>query len=233
MTLANNHTYDHGKEAYNNTREALKNIGLGVGGNPLTLSSDEVLYHTIDGVKVAIVPINATFGPPIPEQFMKVLAEAAEKSDVQVVSIHWGTEYEFVATNEQRALARALVDAGADAIIGHHPHVIQNIEEYRGAPIFYSLGNCVFDQYWNTDVQEGLAVALSFMGNEIHYALIPITSVDTRSAPRPMNRVERLQFLDTLAEKSSETLNNAIKEGTIVELFVPPDEKTKHNLPHT
>ncbi len=219
MTLANNHAYDYGEEGYTNARAVLTNAGLTVGGNPRTLSSDEVLYHTIDGVRVAIIPINATFGPPTAEQITKVLTDASKKSDVQVVSIHWGTEYEKIASENERALARALVDAGADAIIGSHPHVVQNIEEYRGVPIFYSLGNCIFDQYWNDDVEVGLSVALSFEENKTHFTLFPITSVDTRSVPRPMNRIERLQFLDTLAARSQESLKDAIREGTITELF--------------
>lgn len=227
MTLANNHAYDYGEETYTNTREVLQKAGLAVGGNPRMLSNDEVLYHTIDDVQVAIIPINTIGGTPTLEQITKVLVNAAKKSDVQIVSIHWGTEYELVSNDAQRAHARALIDAGADTIIGHHPHVVQDIEEYRGAPIFYSLGNCIFDQYWDANVQEGLAVALSFTENKIHYVLIPLTSVDTQSAPRPMNRIERLQFLDTLASRSEESLVDAIKDGNIIELF---SRRTADNL---
>jgi poly-gamma-glutamate synthesis protein (capsule biosynthesis protein) len=60
-----------------------------------------------------------------------------------------------------------MVDAGADIIVGHHPHVIQNYEVYKGKPIFYSLGNFIFDQYFSKETQEGLAVAVSVKGEEI------------------------------------------------------------------
>jgi len=226
LTLANNHTYDYGEKAYLHTREVLASAGIAVGGNPRTLTSGEVLYHTVDGVRVAIIPINATLGAPPLEQSTKMLNEAAQTSDVQIVSVHWGDEYKLVANESQRALARALIDAGADAIIGHHPHVVQNIEEYRGAPIFYSLGNYIFDQYWNTDVQEGLTVAVSFTEDKMRFTLVPITSVDAKSSPRPMNRVERLQFLDTLASRSEPALADSITEGNITELFIRRMEDT-------
>lgn len=219
MTLANNHSYDYGKEGYVHTREVLTDAGLGVGGNPQAFSADEILYRTVGDVRVAIIPINTIHETPELEAIEAAFAIATEKSDLQIISIHWGAEYELVSNDTQRALARALVDSGADAIIGHHPHVVQEIEEYRGAPIFYSLGNCIFDQYWNTDVQEGLTVAISFEERGVTYKLIPITSVDTQSAPRPMNRIERVQFLDTLAKRSEQSLSDAIKEGIITELF--------------
>lgn len=220
MTLANNHSYDHGKEGYVHTRETLADAGLGVSGNPQAFSADEMLYRTVDDVRVAIIPINALYETPELGVIQAALATATEQSDLQIVFIHWGAEYELIANAQQRAFARAFIDSGADAIIGHHPHVVQDIEEYRGAPIFYSLGNCIFDQYWNTDVQEGLTVAISFKEDETLYELVPITSIDTQSAPRPMNRIERVQFLDALAERSEQSLSDAIKEGTITELFV-------------
>ena len=218
--LANNHTYDHGKDAYENTRKTLTAAGLTIGGNPQEISPDEVIYHIIDDVRVAIIPVNTIGSAPSLTRITTVLTDAVKKSDAQIVFIHWGTEYELVANERQRALARALIDAGADAIIGHHPHVVQNIEEYRGAPIFYSLGNTIVDQYWNTDVRVGLAVAVSFGEKKANYTLLPLTSIDAQSAPRPMNRVERLQFLDTLAERSEPSLKDAIKDGVITELFV-------------
>ena len=108
---------------------------------------------------------------------------------------------------------------------------MQDIEEYRGAPIFYSLGNFIFDQYWNGDVQEGLTVALSFSKHEARFTLLPVTSIETRSQPRPMNRVERTQFLDTLAKRSEQTLTEPITDGTIVEIFrlTSTSEERKEN----
>jgi gamma-polyglutamate biosynthesis protein CapA len=69
-------------------------------------------------------------------------------ADLVVVNVHWGQEYDTEASPRQKALAKAMVDAGADIIIGHHPHVLQSFDVYKQGIIFYSLGNFVFDQGW-------------------------------------------------------------------------------------
>ncbi len=219
MTLANNHSYDYGREAYAHTRTVLTDAGITVGGNPLSVSDDDVLYNTIGDVRVAIIPMHATVQVPALADVQGILSRASKQSDIQIVSIHWGEEYALDATDLQRTFAHALIDAGADAIIGHHPHVVETIEEYRGAPIFYSLGNFIFDQYWDTNVQEGLTVGVSFVEHAVHYSLIPITSLESKSAPRPMTRIERTQFLDALAARSQASLADPIRSGKIVELF--------------
>ena len=104
---------------------------------------------------------------------------------------------------------------GADAVIGHHPHVVQDVEVYRNAPVFYSLGNFIFDQYWRSEVEEGLMVALSFTDAHVRYELLPVTSTETPSAPRPMKRVERTQFLNGLANRSEESLRDELRAGVI------------------
>ena len=78
-----------------------------------------------------------------------------------VVMLHWGVEFQKIPTPLQRKNARQLIDAGADAIVGHHPHVIQNEEIYNGKPIFFSLGNFVFDQT-SDDRSTGLAISIKF-----------------------------------------------------------------------
>ncbi len=82
--------------------------------------------------------------------------------DFLIVNIHWGEEYKEISNARQRKLARAMIDAGADVIIGHHPHVVQEMEIYQDRPIFYSLGNFIFDQYFSEPTQQGLAVGLVF-----------------------------------------------------------------------
>ncbi len=87
--------------------------------------------------------------------------------DFLIVSIHWGVEYTKTASDFIQNEAHRYVDAGADFIWGHHPHVIQNSELYNGVPIYYSLGNFVFDQYWSEDTQEGLVVGLKIQGDNV------------------------------------------------------------------
>ena len=146
--------------------------------------------------------------------FMEVVSK---KSDMQIVYIHWGDEYEPVHNLEQEQLAKRLIDLGADAIIGHHPHVIQDIGLYKGAPIFYSLGNFIFDQYFSDEVQVGLAVELKIVNNSISYHLIPFDSTNTPGSPRVMSVDKKIQLFQTLAEKSSPEISQSIAEnGTII-----------------
>src|SRR5690606_29076429 len=95
-------------------------------------------------------------------------------------------EYELVHDELQETLAKALVDAGADAVMGHHPHVVQDVAFYDGVPIFYSLGNFIFDQYWNEHVQTGLGVEMRIEAGQIAYQLIPFTTARSRNQPMVM-----------------------------------------------
>lgn len=78
-----------------------------------------------------------------------MIAEASKKADLVLVHVHWGQEYDNEPNDRQKDLAKAIADAGADVIIGAHPHVLEPIEVYNGTVIFYSLGNFVFDQGWS------------------------------------------------------------------------------------
>lgn len=226
MSLANNHTFDAGSTGLASTREALWEFGIQTIGDPNELTTEHVAYRNLGDVRVALVGLNATYRAPDVDVVAQVLDEVSQQSDVQIVMMHWGEEYALTASATQQALAYALIDAGADAIIGHHPHVVQNIDVYRNAPIFYSLGNFIFDQYWNDDVREGLAVSLSFTDDKVRYELIPVTSIDLRSSPRPMSRTERTEFLAELSERSDADIEHAIKKGEIVRLFTPHEYPT-------
>jgi poly-gamma-glutamate synthesis protein (capsule biosynthesis protein) len=86
------------------------------------------------------------------------IVKLEKKADVTVVYAHWGTEYEKNSSQKQRELAHRFVDNGADLIIGSHPHVVQEVEIYNGKEIYYSLGNFVFDQYFEDSTKHGLLV---------------------------------------------------------------------------
>ena len=104
-------------------------------------------------------------------------------------------------------------DRGADAIIGHHPHVVQDIQVYQGVPVFYSLGNFVFDQYFSSAVQEGLLLKLTLTEAGANYELIPTTSIGSRSRPQLMSPYEREHFLTGLATRSAPKLRTQIHSG--------------------
>ncbi len=92
-----------------------------------------------------------------------------------VVVAHWGVEYAATNTPAQRREANEFVDAGADLVIGAHPHVVEPVETYRGKAIFYSLGNFMFDQNFSTATTEGLAVRVDFYEAKVAFTLTPLS----------------------------------------------------------
>ena len=96
------------------------------------------------------------------EVLAQEISDLRQEADVVIVGFHWGLEYQARPTNEQRLLAKAAIDAGADLVWGQHPHWVQGMEIYQGKPIFYSLGNFVFDQMEAKETREGLVVELDF-----------------------------------------------------------------------
>jgi poly-gamma-glutamate capsule biosynthesis protein CapA/YwtB (metallophosphatase superfamily) len=87
-------------------------------------------------------------------------ARTLHRADIVIPVMHWGWEYEPRASARQRELARVMIDAGADAVVGGHPHVTQDTEQYRGRPIVYSLGNFVFDGFTDADTTTGWLLRL-------------------------------------------------------------------------
>ncbi|HET7041960.1 MAG TPA: CapA family protein [Gemmatimonadales bacterium] len=147
LTLANNHSADLGHTGRFRTRELLRQAGvLGVG------FEDSPRFVRLQGVTVAIVAIDLVPGEDGAAQRVPSVAVAQKLraarslADLVVVSVHWGQELHEWAGADQRAAADWLVTQGADLIVGHHPHVVQPPECVRGRPVFFSLGNHVFDQ---------------------------------------------------------------------------------------
>ena len=160
--LANNHSGDYGPKAFAQMLSLLKQAGLGYygGGHDLKEAHTPLIVER-QGVRIAILgydefqPRNFEADHDRPgvawsedEQVVRDIADARRvwKADVVIPVMHWGWE-EPVANHRQRALARLMIDAGADAVIGGHPHQLQDTETYKGKPIFYSLGNFVFEGF--------------------------------------------------------------------------------------
>ncbi|MBI5222745.1 MAG: AmmeMemoRadiSam system protein B [Candidatus Magasanikbacteria bacterium] len=156
--LANNHTLDMGKQGFEEAKKNLQNAGLAFYGAQYGIDS---LIREIGGLKIGFVAFNDTNVQVDVEKLKEEIIELKNNVDFIIVSAHWGEEYQFLKSNKhQQKLARDIIDAGADIIIGHHPHVVQEMEIYKNKPIFYSLGNFIFDQYFSTETQQGLAVGL-------------------------------------------------------------------------
>jgi len=100
-------------------------------------------------------------------EFENLINQAASKVDVLIVSLHFGEEYQSLANERQKMLARLAVDSGAKIVAGHHPHVVQEVENYHGGVIAYSLGNFIFDQNFSEETMEGLALQIYFEDDKI------------------------------------------------------------------
>jgi AmmeMemoRadiSam system protein B len=162
FNIANNHLTDQGASGLQETRVNLKNIGINFSG----CADAEVGECTgkvveINGVKVAMLGFSMVYHNFDLTEAQKIVTEFKKQTDLVIVNIHWGTEYEHEYNTTQSIIAHALADSGADVIIGHHPHVVQGLEIYKNKPIFYSLGNFIFDQYFSADTQTGLSLGLS------------------------------------------------------------------------
>ena len=160
VSLANNHVMDYGSAALMETMDVLAHNGVvyvGAGANSAAARRPANL--TIKGVKVSLLAYTYRFhmvveaqeqqpgaAIAIGEQIKADVQKAKEWADVVIVSFHWGWEYSDHPDKETRKLAHLTVEAGADLVIGHHPHVIQGVEMYKGSLICYSLGNFIFDQ---------------------------------------------------------------------------------------
>lgn len=224
LSLANNHILNTGENGQKETREFLEKGNIDSVGDSLKCSQ-EFLYQK-DGI--AFLAFNKIYPSACANQeIIDAIksAKAENPEDFLIVSLHWGNEYRLTSSYRQRQLAYQIIDTGADLIVGHHPHVVQEIEIYKNKLIFYSLGNFIFDQYFSENTQQGLAVGLeiypdanarkysSLNGKELVFRLFPIQS--ELSQPFLMEQKNAKAFLEKLAERSDKSLAEEIKSGII------------------
>lgn len=155
VSLANNHSGNYGEKGINETLKFLKESGIeAVGLGNLVVKEKK-------GIKFGFLGFDFVSKSPKEDDF-KLVADSNKKVNVLIVGVHWGEEYREKANKFQREWARKLVEAGADVVVGHHPHWIQDGEKIEGKSIYYSLGNFVFDQMWSEKTREGLVMKLTF-----------------------------------------------------------------------
>lgn len=173
LNVANNHILEHGKRGYDETIKTLTDLKIEIIGN-----NNKVLFLNQDGCKIAIAGLNGVdldvfkndgcFSVLSEQNIESALSEMVlNGADLKMFCLHWGNEYIHKPSMEQRNLAYKLIDAGADVIIGHHPHVIQPYERYKGGHIVYSLGNFCFDNpFQSRQFSKGMGVTITFCAAE-------------------------------------------------------------------
>jgi len=162
VSVANNHTFDMGWAGYEDTYRYLAERDIVALGDPRGVSEKSSYETEINGQKIGFAAFNHSDFKIVLQEALDVVAELRERNDFVVVSIHWGVEYQNVPQPWQREWAKKMVASGADLILGHHPHVLQGLEFIEGKPVFYSLGNFVFDQWFSIPTQETIALGLEF-----------------------------------------------------------------------
>lgn len=161
-SLANNHILQHGPSLLQETKYWLEKAGIvGVGFSPNRGDDFRTTRVTCEGLTVSIhceSLIKDCTGEVIDYSRIEdriVRSFSRMPADMRIVSLHWGDEFVPVPAPYQQQLAHRLVEKGANLILGHHPHVLQPVEEYKGGLIAYSLGNFIFDQGWGSEVETG------------------------------------------------------------------------------
>ncbi len=213
LSLANNHTGDFGPRALVETVRRLRDGGfapVGAGRDLAAASRPAVVER--NGVRFGIVAFNAIgetpaagvsqpgalrlrmaprTGPLVPadlDRLTGIVRTLRDQVDVVLVMPHWGTQYTTRTVRDQRIVARELVRAGADLVVGGHPHWVQGVESVGGSLVVYSLGNFVFDMDFSRETQEGAVLELTFWGARLKSArLVPVV-IGSDFAPRVARR---------------------------------------------
>lgn len=209
LSLANNHVLDYGPAAFTETRERLASAGLlTVGAGDDRAAAVRPLSLEVNGLRVAIVAGGDLFPVPVAlrdswaagddrpgiatadwETLVPAVTAAARDADIVIAVLHWGYEYIATPAAGQVALARRLIDAGADLIIGSHPHVVQPLEVYKGRLITYSLGNFIMEP-GRPAANDALAVNVSLNNDgSLRRALVTPLRYDA-GRPRPATVAE-------------------------------------------
>ncbi|MEK3881701.1 CapA family protein [Paenibacillus sp. PL2-23] len=217
MSLANNHALDQGVEGMRDTMRHLTEAGIGymgVGENDKEAFAP--LIREVKGIKVAFIGVSGVIPfvemkadshvPGIAETYETTRATASiqsaeEQADIVVVMVHWGKDGKDTPENYQRNMARAYIDAGADLVIGSHPHVLQGFEMYKGKWIAYSLGNFVYASYPKGQLAEtGVLDALCGKDGDCELKFNPMLVI--QSQPTPLEGASAEALLSRLSSIS-------------------------------
>lgn len=188
VSVANNHSCDYGKKAFIQMISLLDEKKLPFfGGGASIEAAHKPLILKVNDTRFAFIGFNLFFPrsfeaigthPGIAwgdtDQIIQDIKLAKKQANFVIIYPHWGVEYQKEPTIKQILLAHQLIDAGADAIIGSHPHVTQSIEIYKGKPIFYSLGNFIFPGFTEKDCNTGWALQLSVINNSLNWKVYEV-----------------------------------------------------------
>ena len=207
--LANNHSRDYGEESYTDTVETLEQAGIA------SFGYDQVDILEVNGVKVGLTGIYELAEHLDKQEEVRTNIAALKEAGAQViiVNFHWGIEKEYLPNDTQKTLAHLAIDEGADLVIGHHPHVLQGIERYKGKYIAYSLGNFSFGGNSNPSDKDTMIFQQTFtvqdgkveVNDDINVIPCSLTSASGYNdyCPTPLEGSEKERVLEKLKEYSA------------------------------
>jgi poly-gamma-glutamate synthesis protein (capsule biosynthesis protein) len=196
LALANNHILDEGLDVARQTKEFTEEAGI------TPLCGTAAKRTTIAGNTVEIFCFNLIqdhtaagfYRDEVTEQDFALLKSS--DADVKIICIHWGDEYAEYPSPQQIELAHRFVDCGAQVVLGHHPHVIQGVERYKGAVVAYSLGNFVFDMDWSVRTRSALALEIELTDKAVSSVVKNYLEAGRDYVPRTVEASANLIALD-------------------------------------
>ncbi len=206
-TLGNNHVGNHFEAGVEETKQHLLAAGI-------TPVATGIAYKEVKGTRFAFLSYNDIGAPeagvPWADEAIirKEVAEAKNNADIVIVAYHWGVEYVSQPTERQRQLAHLTVDAGADVVLGNHPHWIQPIELYKDKFIIYAHGNFVFDQEWSEETKRGVVGRYVFYDKKlVDVEYLPLRIVDY-GQPYFLEGESARELLTAMREESTRLADN-------------------------
>lgn len=206
--IDNNHIGNFGVSGIATTASELESAGA------LVTGFQRVAVRTVRNVRFAFVGINFVTGHTVdPDLVRKEIAAARAQGDIVIAHLHWGKEYETyplpapgIAPTDPKVMGHIAIDAGADLVIGNHPHCAQGSEWYHGHLITYAHGNFLFDQDWSVGTQESVIGRYWFYDNRLVAAQMIHVRIANRVQPRPLDPTsgEGRSLLDRLLRSSRE-----------------------------
>lgn len=205
VSLANNHSGDFGPIAFNEMLDWLDKQGIAYfGGGKNLAQAHTPLIVERNGLRVAFLGYNEFFPRSFEADYDKpgiawsedeqvhldiTNARSRYRADLVIPVMHWGWEHEPLASPRQRQLARLMIDAGADAVVGGHPHVTQDTETYRGKPIIYSLGNFLFDGFSDAENNTGSLLKMELTRQGVTQWRTYVARIDKEGIPHPAPQI--------------------------------------------
>jgi len=201
LALANNHSGDYGPLAFGEMLDLLDKQGIAYFGGGRTLAAaHKPLIIERKGLRIALLGYDEFFPRSFEADVDKpgiawsedeqvrldiATARSTYHADLVIPMMHWGWEHEGKASQRQRQLARVMIDAGADAVVGGHPHVTQDVEQYKGKPIIYSLGNFLFDGFSDAVNNTGWILEMQLDRQGARSWRTVSTRIDKEGTPHP------------------------------------------------